>query len=271
MGGRPVNRRACLRQMALLPLVLPAGAGPGSSCTIDRGAIVRGPRDARRLALVFTADQYAEGATRILDALAERKSVASVFVTGRFARNPAFRPILDRLTREGHAVGPHSDDHLLYATWDRPPRLLVDRPTFLRDLDGNLEALRACGVDVDRFRYFLPPYEHFTPEIARWTSEAGRVLVNLTPGTRSHTDYMEDDDPKFVPAEAIVQSITNATRAEPHGLNGFLLLMHLGAGPRRTRDRLSDRFPGVLDQLIGRGYALRRVDDLLAGCTLDRG
>ena len=33
--------------------------------------------------------------------------------------------------------------------------------------------------------------------IARWAADAGRTLVNMTPGTRSHTDYMEDDDPGF--------------------------------------------------------------------------
>ena len=52
-----------------------AAAGPPerSQPTLDRGAIVRGPRDQKRLALVFTADLYAEGATTILDALRDRK------------------------------------------------------------------------------------------------------------------------------------------------------------------------------------------------------
>jgi hypothetical protein len=45
----------------------------GAKLTVDRGAVVRGPRDARRLALVFTTDLYAEGAGTILDALRDRR------------------------------------------------------------------------------------------------------------------------------------------------------------------------------------------------------
>lgn len=241
----------------------------GSRTTFDRGAIVRGPRTARRLALVFTADEYAEGAGKILDALHQRGIKASFFLTGRFLGNPQFQPIVGRLRDGGHLIGPHSDAHLLYATWDNPPRLLVTHQQFLADLNANLRALEAHQIERSKIRVFLPPYEHHTKEIARWAGEAGLTLVNMTPGTRSHTDYMTDDDPHFTSADAIFESVLRAERTDPDGLNGYLLLMHLGAGPRRTRDHLHDRLGALLDELARRGYAFARVDDLLAvGRTL---
>ena len=112
-------------------------------------------------------------------------------------------------------------------------------------------------------RFFLPPYEHYTEEIAAWTREGGRVLINMTPGTKSNTDYMVDTDPRFVPAAQIVASILSAERADPDGLNGYLLLMHLGAGPKRTRDHLHTELGKLLDELSRRGYRLVRVDELL--------
>jgi hypothetical protein len=39
--------------------------GDRAKLTIERGAVVRGPRNARRLALVFTADPFAKGAGTI--------------------------------------------------------------------------------------------------------------------------------------------------------------------------------------------------------------
>jgi hypothetical protein len=39
--------------------------------------------------------------------------------------------------------------------------------------------------------------------------------------------------------------------------------MHLGAGPGRTRDHLHDQLPGLLDELLRRGYRFVRVDELL--------
>jgi peptidoglycan/xylan/chitin deacetylase (PgdA/CDA1 family) len=235
--------------------------------TIERGAVVRGPRNARKLALVFTADQFAEGAVTILDALRERRIVASFFLTGRFLRNPEFRPVVSRLRSEGHLIGPHSDAHLLYASWDRPPRLLVTRQQFGADLRANLQALDAHHVDSRNIRVFVPPFEHHTEEIARWSREYGLTLVNMTSGTRSHTDYMTDDDPHFLPSQTIAASILDAERSDPEGLNGYLLLMHLGAGPKRTRDHFHNRLGPLLDDLAQRGYQLVRVDELLA---LDR-
>ena len=46
------------------------------------------------------------------------------------------------------------------------------------------------------------------------------------------------------------------------GLNGFLLLLHLGVGPKRT-DKMSDRLDELLTALERRGYQFVRVDELL--------
>jgi endoglucanase len=242
-----------------------AGAGPPSrsSPTLDRGAVVRGPRDAKQIALVFTADLYAEGATPILDALRDRKIRASFFLTGRFLREPGFAPIVARLRDEGHLIGPHSDGHLLYASWDRPPRLLVTREQFEADLAANLRRLERFGIAPGSVRHFLPPYEHYTEEISLWTRQGGRTLINLTPGTRSHTDYMTDADPRFTTAAQIAASVLAAERSDPDGLNGYLLLMHLGAGPGRTRDHFHTELGKLLDELSKRGYRFVRVDELL--------
>jgi peptidoglycan/xylan/chitin deacetylase (PgdA/CDA1 family) len=244
----------------------PPDAKPVDSAklTFDRGAVVRGPRDQRWLALVFTADLYAEGAGTILDALQKRHIRASFFLTGRFLRNPRFQSIVARLRDEGHLVGPHSDAHLLYASWDRPPRLLVTRQQFVADLAANLRALEAHKIDPRHIRFFLPPYEHHSEEIARWTKETGLTLVNMTPGTRSHTDYMTDADPRFTPAAAITASIFDAERTDPDGLSGYLLLMHLGAGPKRTRDHFHDRLGHLIDELSRRRYQFVRVDEMLS-------
>jgi peptidoglycan/xylan/chitin deacetylase (PgdA/CDA1 family) len=68
-----LNRRAWLASLASLSglptLSRPEYPDDRQRPLLDRGAIVRGPRDRRRLALVFTGDRYAEGSRVILDAL----------------------------------------------------------------------------------------------------------------------------------------------------------------------------------------------------------
>lgn len=216
----------------------------------------------RRLALVFTGHEFAEGAPAILDALSKRGLKASFFLTGAFLRDPAKTPIVRRMVQEGHYVGAHSDGHLLYSPWTGPKVTLVSREEFKTDLDRNYDALRQFGVTRDRARYFLPPYEWYNTEIVSWADSLGLTLICHTPGTRSTADYTEEGTPQFVPSEAILQSIRRREREDPKGLNGFMLLLHVGAGPGRS-DKFHHRFDELLQLLTARGYQFVRVDTLL--------
>jgi peptidoglycan/xylan/chitin deacetylase (PgdA/CDA1 family) len=237
------------------------GAQPDRFRRVDAG-IVRGSTETRQLALVFTGHEFAEGATTILDELARRRIKASFFLTGTFLRDRGKALIIERMVGEGHYVGPHSDGHLLYAPWTGPKVTLVSHETFAADLEKNLEALRPFGVSRADARFFLPSYEWYTEEIAAWTSAAGLTLVCHTPGTRSSADYTEEGTPQFVSSDAIFESILRREREDPHGLNGFLLLLHVGAGPGRS-DKFHRRLGELLDALAARGYTFARVDALL--------
>ena len=254
---------------AVLAFALATAPRPvAGGCEVREGGLVRGPVDARKIALVFTGHEFAEGATAILDALAARKAAASFFVTGEFCRDPANRPILARAVAERHLVGPHSDAHLLYAPWSGEKRTLVSPEEFRSDLDRNFEALERLGVERDAVSVWVPPFEWWTPEIASWSRETGLRLVGVTPGTRAAADYTAEGAKGFVPSAAIVESVLARERLDPHGLNGWILLMHLGAGPGRA-DKLHERLPSLLDALAERGYELVRLDDLVKGCPPD--
>jgi peptidoglycan/xylan/chitin deacetylase (PgdA/CDA1 family) len=235
---------------------MPARAG----LEIAEAAIVRGPTDCRRLALVFTGHEFAEGAETILGELAKHKAQASFFLTGDFLANSRFEPLVRQIVKRGHYLGPHSDKHLLYCSWDDAKRTLVSRECFATDLCDNLAKIARFGVD--RPRYFLPPYEHWNGEIARWTAELGLCLVNFTPGTRANADYTEDASANFVSSRAIFESIIRREREGSHGLNGFILLLHIGAGPSRS-DKFHSHFGKLLDYLAERRYQFVRVDELL--------
>lgn len=229
----------------------------------SEGGIVRGPVDQRRIALVFTGHEFAEGATTILDVLARRHAHASFFLTGAFLRNRAFDPIVRRIVADHHYLGPHSDGHLLYCPWTGPKVTLVTRQQFTSDLEHNLEALKRFGVSRQEVRFFLPPYEWYNQDIVDWSRSLGLTLVNYTPGTRSNADYTEEGTRQFVDSATILDSILHREREDPHGLNGFILLLHVGAGPKRA-DKFHQQFDRLLETLGRKGYRFVRVDELLA-------
>ncbi len=230
-------------------------------CELQYGAIIRGPREGKRIALVFTAHEFGEGGEVILNELERHRAKASFFLTGDFLRNQAFAALLERLRKSEHQIGPHSDKHLLYCSWEPDRRTLVTREQFESDLKRNISALQKCFPGRP-LGYLLPPYEHYNEQIAGWTRGLRFTLINYTPGTRSTADYTGEADRNFVSSNAIFESIIRKEQQHPEGLNGFILLLHLGAGPGRA-DKFHRRFGELLDYLRGKGYKFVTVEELL--------
>ena len=198
----------------------------------------------------------------IADALKKANVKASFFFTGRFYRNPAFKSLIKHLQQQGHYLGAHSDAHLLYNDWVKRDSLLVTESQFSEDLHNNYKELEKLGIKKSSARYFLPPYEWYNDTIAAWTNKRGLQLINYTPGTLSHADYTTPDAANYRSTEAIYQSILHFEKTSANGLNGALLLMHIGTDSKRT-DKLYNRLPQLLSYLKKQQYTLLRVNDLL--------
>ena len=118
------------------------------------------------------------------------------------------------------------------------------------------------GIRKDDAPFFLPPYEWYNDSIAAWTKQLDFQLINFTPGTKSHADYTDPAMKNYIGSDDILASILRYEANNSSGLNGFILLMHIGAGPART-DKLYNKLPRLLRELKKRGYRLVRVDELL--------
>ncbi|MCG3157691.1 MAG: hypothetical protein DKINENOH_04327 [bacterium] len=231
--------------------------------TYDRGGIIRGDRTHKELALVFTGDSFAEGGEHIRQALARHHIKGSFFLTGNFYRNPAFQQLVKDLVADGHYLGAHSDAHLLYCPWENRDSLLVTRAEFEADLAANYREMEKFGISKARAEYFLPPYEWYNGKISAWVKAWGLALVNFTPGTRTNADYtVPEMGTRYVTSEKIMASIWAYEKNDPAGLNGFVLLIHLGTDPRRT-DKFYLRLDELLAALHKKGYRCKRIDELL--------
>ena len=233
----------------------------GTKSTYFKGARIRGDTTVRRLALVFTGDEFADGGTAIARTLRKHSIRASFFLTGRFLRNPAFAEVTRQLLRGGHYLGPHSDQHLLYCDWTKRDSLLVNRQQFVADLRANYSALNRLGHQRSTARLFLPPYEWYNDSIAAWTNREGIQLINYTPGTLSHADYTTPTDRNYRSSAIILESIHTYETQTPAGLNGFILLMHIGTAPSRT-DKLYGHLDELLTELRRQSYEFVTVDQL---------
>ena len=235
-----------------------------SEITIDgHGAVIRGNLYKKEIALVLTGDEFADGGEVIRTTLRKKNVPASFFLTGNFYSNPSLKQLILGLKNDGHYLGAHSDKHLLYADWTKRDSLLVTEDEFKVDLQNNYKRMAAFGIEKINAPCFLPPYEWYNSSIAQWTRKMELQLVNFTPGTLSAADYTYPEmKERYKSSEEIYQSIMNRESNDPHGLNGFILLVHIGTDPRRT-DKFYNKLDKLLNKLTGRGYNFVRIDKLV--------
>jgi endoglucanase len=67
---------------------------------------------------------------------------------------------------------------------------------------------------------------------------------------------------RYVGSRDIYNSIIDFEIKSASGLNGFILLMHIGTDPRR-KDKFYLMLEQLIDELSRKGYQLVRIDDLL--------
>ncbi len=225
-----------------------------------RGAIIRGDSSEKKIALVFTGHDYADGLKKIGQTLAKEKIKASFFVTGRFTE--LFSARLKTLRAQGNYIGPHSNGHLLYADWENRDKLYVTKQEFESDLLANYAQLTSLGISREEAPVFLPPYEWYNESIAAWTNGMGLTLINNTPGTLSAADYTTPSMLNYRDSDTIYQSIIAKALDMPYGLNGYFLLTHTGADPERM-DAFYLTLPLLIEELKSLGYEFVRVDEML--------
>lgn len=227
------------------------------------GAVIRGDVRYQKIALVFTADSFGDGGAVVRDALKDNNVKASFFLTGNFYANTLFDTLIRQLKDDGHYLGAHSDQHLLYADWNNRDSTLVTEMEFKDDVRMNYEKMSSFGIQKDDAPYFLPAYEWYNKDIVDWTNELGLQLINFTSGTLCNADYTYPQmGPRYRSSDEIYASVLNYANNEANGLNGFILLVHLGTDPRRT-DKFYNRLDRLLKELKELDYTFVRIDDLI--------
>ncbi|HNS72528.1 MAG TPA: polysaccharide deacetylase family protein [bacterium] len=255
-------RRLVLAAAALALTALSACVPARPGFILDHDAVIRGDTGRRDLALVFTGGDFADGGLHIARVLAEQGVKAGFFFTGDFYRDPARAELIRGLAGGGHYLGPHSSRHLLYAPWEKRDSSLVSREEFSADLRENLAAMQPFALPAYELNCFIPPYEWYNARHVAWAAEMGMTLFNFTPGTSVNADYTTPEMPGYRSSMTIWEKIFAREREDPYGLNGFILLIHIGTDPRRS-DKFYLHLGALIDALRGKGYTFVRIDQLL--------
>ncbi|MCU0326407.1 MAG: glycoside hydrolase family 9 protein [Spirosomaceae bacterium] len=218
--------------------------------SIDKyGAITRGNEDSKKINLIFTGHEYADGAAIISKTLKKHSVKASFYFTGDFMRQ--FPQIVKQLKTDGHYVGCHSDKHLLYCDWTKRDSTLISEEQFVADIKANYQELAKFGISKEQAKDFMPPYEWYNQQTVDWAKKLGLNVISFTSGTSSNADYTTPSMKNYLSSDAIYDKILNYEKT--NNLNGFNLLLHIGTDPART-DKFYNKLDNLIKELKARGY-----------------
>ena len=234
------------------------GRRQASRNVMHQGGIVRMDPSQKRLSLVFTAADKADGAASIRATLKRFGIQGAFFFTGEFYEK--YPSVVKDLLADGHYVGSHSYGHLLYAPWEKRDSLLVTREEFEADIRKSYEVMASFGITPASAPLFMPPYEHYNATIASWARSMGLTLVNYTNGTYTNGDYTTPDMKNYFSSKFIMDKVLSVEKES--GLNGHIMLIHLGTEDART-DKFYARLPELIRTLQRRGYEFVPLTSLL--------
>ncbi|MBD3418629.1 MAG: polysaccharide deacetylase family protein [Chitinivibrionales bacterium] len=260
------------------PFRLPAPYTP-KNVTSYRGfplTFDNGPVEKKLVALTFDGGSHTNAALPILDTLKSRRIPATMFLTGRFIRK--YPSIVERILRDGHVIGNHTMSHPHLTSWasDHTHTTLPDitKEVICREL---LEA-----NDAFKTRYgknlapiWRAPYGERNNVIYRWALECGYLHVGWRQGNTwrenlDSNDWVPDDEtPGYHTPAEVYEKITGLAGQKPYGINGGIVLMHLGtvrSDPSRQVHTILGR---LIDDLRGQGYTFVSVLKMLREQNID--
>jgi outer membrane protein assembly factor BamB len=240
-----------------------AGISKHDNFTFSHGGIVRLDTAKKNIYLAFTGHDFSDGKYIIQQVLKKNGARASFFFTGDFYRNEENKEIIMQLKKDGSYLGAHSDKHLLYCDWVNRDSSLVSKDSFMVDLANNYTELEKIGIGKNEALYYMPPYEWYNKEISEWCEEFGIQIINFTPGTYSNADYtVPSMGNRYLSSDTIYNRIIRYEQNSSNGLNGFILLLHIGTDEERT-DKMYNRLDGLIFELKKKGYKFLSLKDIL--------
>jgi peptidoglycan/xylan/chitin deacetylase (PgdA/CDA1 family) len=235
-----------------------------------------GSVDKKLVAITFDGGSYANAAQEILDTLRSRNVKATMFLTGEFMRK--YPDVVRAIVADAHEVGNHLYSHPHLTSWEQDQTQTtlssVTPQMIARELDNTNTAFRKLtGADLPPI--WRAPYGEQNRQVCLWAQVAGWLHIGWRQGRtwRQNLDSNDwipnEESPGYHAPEEVLDKIMSMADEQPGGINGGIILMHLGTA-RKSSDQYVHRFLGTLiDRLTERGYRFVTVGEMLGASGVD--
>lgn len=225
---------------------------------MDRGSLLR-----REVAFTFDGGSNSHAAEDILDILQKYNIKATMFLTGEFIEaNPE---LTRRILSAGHEVGNHLYRHA-HLIDHETMKSFYSKEELLAEL-SQVEQVFEKITHQSMSKYWRAPFGEVTQEQMDWARSKGYIHIGWTRSGRANLDthdWVSDPNHQlFKSPDQIANRVLNFEKNDPHGLNGAIVLMHLGS-ERSLKDRAHLALPKLFDHLSKQGYQMVSISSILS-------
>jgi peptidoglycan/xylan/chitin deacetylase (PgdA/CDA1 family) len=243
----------------------------GMPVSFDNGAV-----SGKVVALTFDGSSLSNAAGEILDTLKSRGVRATVFITGDFIRR--YPDAVKRIVAEGHEAGNHTFSHPHLTSWTANHAHIT-----LSQISEAFLCHELFKVDSMFFsltgKHCAPlwraPFGEKNREICLWAQHCGYLHIGWRQGKTwklglDSNDWIPDEEtPGFHTPEEVLEKIMALSQSEPYGINGGIILMHLGTVRKDSRAQVHRILGKLIDSLKERGYSFVTVSEMLKQSNID--
>lgn len=239
--------------------------------SFDNGTSVK-----KLIALTFDGGGHKNAAKAILDTLRSRDVPATMFLTGRFIRKNS--ELVRDILADGHEIGNHLATHPHLTSWGET-RTQTTLPEISVEMIGReLIITNKCYKKVtgaDMAPFWRAPYGEKNREICQWAQQFGYLHIGWKQARYWRQNFDTNDwvpDPEtpgyYTPEETLIKFNALAD-LQPHGMNGAIILMHLGTVRKEKKEQIHLILGTLIDQLHEKGYEFVPVSVLLKESGVD--
>lgn len=198
--------------------------------------VLSGPPQKRAVALSFDDAPDADFTPKVLDALKEANVKATFFIVGN--RVETHPEVMERIVREGHAIGNHSYNH-------------ANLPK-LSDADFREQVLRTDRIIKQHTGYapmmIRPPYGNINEEQIKWLASQKKKVINWN---------VDSLDWKGLTAKQVATNILSNIKP------GSIVLQHSGGGEGEDLTGTVEAIPEIVTKLRDDNVELITIPELL--------
>ncbi len=221
--------------------------------------------DPQQKTIAFTFDGGSDDAhTReILQTLREQNVRCTLFLTGKFMEQHP--DLVKQMLRDGHEIGNHTYSHPHLTTY-ADNRRQETRPEvtfrFLKRQLTRTDSIFHLITGEHLKPYWRAPYGEFNPQILTWAAQIGYLHIHWTRGFDTY-DWVTDASSRlYRTPQQIFSNIMNQEKQRRTGLNGIIVLMHLGS--HRNNNHIFEILPELIRAVRKKGYSIGTISELLA-------